>query len=226
MPFEKSGADRTPSWNIYRRSTHEHMAKGRGMALSPQTVSLRRLKQQFMGVLLGRTYYLSFQTSSTVIALPLDRHRRIQVPSTGAMSTLQPDVLADTLVNSEGQPINGASDIHMIGDLLLVANRRVKAPYPSWTGEAEDTIAVFEPKGATLIPRGHIKTGCWKPRRMIRVEGTGQKEYLAVSCNGQYAQGGGIVLVDMTSEPYRIVGRWDSGRMTASGLVGLASDFT
>lgn len=39
---------------------------------------------------IGLTYYLAFQTSSTVIAIPVDRHRMLQTPTSAPVSTLPP----------------------------------------------------------------------------------------------------------------------------------------
>lgn len=116
------------------------------------------------------------------------------------------------------------SSILLFDDRLLVANRRVRGPYPTYIGDAEDTIAVFESKKATLIIQGHIYTGCWKPRELIRVKAANM-DHLAITCNGQFAQGGGVVLVDM-AESFTVVGRWDSGRMSVGGIVSLTSNFT
>lgn len=174
---------------------------------------------------IGRTFYLSFQTSSTLIAIPLDAQGSLLSPRSGAITTLPSEVLEEGPTTNAGEIINSSSDILLYDNLVFVANRRVKGPYPAYKGDAEDTIAVFEASGTRLRPRGHIYTGCWKPREMTRVKGE-QKDYLAVTCNGQFAQGGGVVLFDMSAEPYIVVDRWDSGRVSVSGLVGLSTGYT
>lgn len=171
----------------------------------------------------GRTYFLSFQTSSSVIAIPLDRRQRLQTPSTPSVRSLPRELLEEGISTPNNEPIHISSDIHLFGSLLLVANRRVKGPYPPLAGESGDTIAVFDTADGQIAPKGHISTGCWKPREMMRVRGE-STDYLAITCNGQSAEGGGVVIVDL-SEPYRVAARWDSGELSVFGIVGLSTDF-
>lgn len=146
----------------------------------------------------------------------------LQSPTTAAISSLPPPALSEQRDHSSATPINISSDVLLFDNPLLVANRRVKERYPAYVGDAEDTIAVFEPLFDSIELRGHIHTGCWKPREMMRVRGNGKDDHLAVTCNGQSGQGGGVILVDM-NEPYQVVGRWDSGHLSVGGIVGLTT---
>ena len=166
----------------------------------------------------GKTYFLSFQTSSTVIAIPLNRHNLLQHTKNHPVYTLPDDVI-DAGPLSESRMIHASSDILLIQNQLLVANRRVIGPYLPKTHR--DTIAIFDIQKSRLIPAGHIQTGCWKPREMLTVK-RNRHDLLAVTCNGHEREGAGVVLFD-PSNGYREMGRWDS-EMLVSGIVGVTID--
>jgi len=166
----------------------------------------------------GKTYFLSFQTSSTVMAIPLDRHNLLQHTKNHPVYTLPDDVI-DAGPLSESRIIHASSDILLIQNQLLVANRRVIGPYLPKTHR--DTIAILDIRKSRLIPAGHIQTGCWKPRELLTVK-RNRRDLLAVTCNGHEGEGTGVVLFD-PSNGYREMGRWDS-EMLVSGVVGVTID--
>lgn len=149
------------------------------------------------------------------MALPLDRHNLLQHTNIHPIYTL-PDEVIDSGLSSEGRIIHLSSDILLIKDQLLVANRRRIGPYLPITHR--DTIAIFDIRKSRLTPAGHIRTGCWKPRELLIVK-RNRRDLLAVTCNGQEGEGAGVVLFDPSHE-YREAGRWDSG-MSTSGVVGV-----
>jgi hypothetical protein len=84
-----------------------------------------------------------------------------------------------------------------------------------------DTIAIFDIVKSRLIPAGHIRTGCWKPRELLLVK-EHNRDLLAVTCNGEGKQGAGVVLFD-PQRGFKEVARWDSG-MPVFGIVGVTID--
>jgi hypothetical protein len=78
---------------------------------------------------------------------------------------------------------------------------------------------MFRVEKGRLQPNGHIQTGCWKPREMTEIRRP-QGDLLAVTCTGAEGHGAGVLLFD-PADAYRKVGKWDSGDMGVSGLVGV-----
>lgn len=152
------------------------------------------------------------------MGIPLDRHNLLQHTNINPFHTL-PDEVIDSGLSSEGRTINLSSDILLINDQLLVANRRTVGPYLPL--KYRDTIAIFDIRKSRLTPAGHIRTGCWKPRELLVVK-RDKRDLLAITCSGQNGEGAGVVLFD-PSNGYREVGRWDSG-MSTVGIVGVTID--
>jgi hypothetical protein len=164
---------------------------------------------------------LSFEISSSVIALPLDRHNLLLDTRVNPIHTLPPLAIDEGMTSPDGSTIHASADIQLLGDTLLVANRRGVGPYTSVT--PRDTIAMFKVAKGRLQATGHIQTGCWRPREMTEIR-RAQGDLLAVTCGGEAGQGGGVVLFDPV-DGYRKVGKWDSGDMPVSGIVGINVDF-
>jgi len=152
------------------------------------------------------------------MGIPLDQHNLLQHTNIHPIYTL-PDEVIDAGLHSGSRIIHASADILLLQNQLLVANRRVVAPYLSTIHR--DTIAIFDIRKSHLISAGHIQTGCWKPRELLTVK-RNQRDLIAVTCNGQEGEGAGVVLFD-PSNGYREVGRWDS-EMLVSGIVGVTVD--
>jgi hypothetical protein len=153
------------------------------------------------------------------MAIPLDRHNLLQPTSVHPLNTLPDEIIDADVSATQGEVIHASSDILLLKDQLLVANRRVVGPYlPS---KYRDTIAKFDIRKSRLIPAGHIRTGCWKPRELLIVK-RNRRDLVAVTCNGVDGEGAGVVLFDPSSD-YREVGRWDSGD-SVWGIVGVTID--
>lgn len=168
---------------------------------------------------LGNSYFLSFQTSSTVVALPLNRHNLIRNTKAHPIYTLPPELIDAGMSTWDGTMIHASSDILRMNDQILVANRRVIGPYLPITHR--DTIAIFNVVKSRLVPAGHMRTGCWKPRELMLVK-RDQGDLLAVTCNGEGKEGTGVVLFD-PRDGYREVSRWDI-EMSVMGIVGVTID--
>ena len=195
------------------------MAVDRGMALYHTMVRLLSSSIQGPLMLAGKAYFLSYQISSTIMALPLDRHNLLQHTNTHPIYTLPPEIIDSDAPTSDGRIIHLSSDILLLQDQLLVANRRTVGPYLPITHR--DTIGIFNTRKSRLTPAGHIQTGCWKPRELLLVK-RDRHDLVAVTCNGEEGEGAGVVLFDPASG-YREVGRWDSG-MSVFGIVGVTKD--
>jgi hypothetical protein len=167
---------------------------------------------------IGKAYFLSFQISSSVTGIPLDRHNLLQHTNILPIDTLPKEVI-DAGLFSNSRIIHSSSDILLLNNQLLVANRRVVGPFLPKT--QRDTIAIFDIRKSRLSPAGHIKTGCWKPRELLIVKRE-RRELLAVTCNGEDGEGAGVVLFD-PSKGYREMGKWIS-RMSVWGIVGVTLD--
>jgi hypothetical protein len=196
------------------------MVKVHGMAWYHMTVRVpvpngRMLK------LLGNTYFLSFQTSSTIISLTLNRHNLIRNSKAHPIYTLPPEVIDAGMSTSDETMIHAASDILLINDQILVANRRVIGPYLKITHR--DTIAIFNIVKSRLVPAGHVRTGCWRPRELMLVKRERDHgDLLAVTCNGEGKEGAGVALFD-PHHGYKEVSRWDS-EMSVMGIAGVTID--
>jgi hypothetical protein len=194
------------------------MVKVHGMAWYHMTVR-RPVPNGRMLKLAGNTYFLSFQTSSTIISLPLNRHNLIRNSKAHPSYTLPPEVIDAGMSTSDGTVIHASSEILHINDQILVANRRVIGPYLKIT--LRDTIAIFNVVKSRLVPAGHIRTGCWRPRELMLVK-RDRGDLLAVTCNGEGKEGAGVVLFD-PHHGYKEVSRWDSA-MSVMGIAGVTVD--